>query len=270
MPSPTLDSPTESLRRLVDDTLSVWEPVWQSWAAAASSWPATLPVAPRNLPESRHVHHPGHERGHGHSHESPYGCDACSFKVCDADLVVVTRLGESRIVPLTIHNDIRREQTVKVSVGDFSAPCRNDVDIRLDAAVRPGGEIALAPCSRTEVTILLRSAALARADSEVGPGLVVKPIKEQESVAPATRTRKTAAVAASPIEAAKGVLDAKGVMEAQPLEGVEDKDLPDVKCATTLYTDVSVGGCGRSLRLAVVVLPRTCDSYDVRCSCGCC
>jgi hypothetical protein len=172
-------------------------------------------------------------------------------------------------VPLTIHNDIRREQTVKVSVGDFSAPCRNDVDIRLDAAVRPSGEIALAPCSRTEVTILLRSAAAARPDPAVGPGLVVKPIKEQESVAPATRTRKTAAVAASPIDA-KGVLDAKGVMEAQPLEGVEDKDLPDVKCATTLYADVSVAGCGRPLRLAVVVLPRTCDSYDVRCSCGCC
>lgn len=284
MPSPTLEAPTEALRRLVDDTLRAWDPVWQSWAAAVPSWPAATP-ARRPDHECGHPgcsehHHrstdqygcrerhceSGHEH-HGHA-EHPHGChcDRCACCVRDADLVVVTRLGESRIVPLVIHNDIRRERSVTVKVGDFSGGCHRDAEIRVLAAARPAGAITLAPCSRTEVAILLRSGPAPTSEAEIEKGTVVEKGTAAEQIAagkPAkatARTRTATIVAETP----------KAAPEAERLERGEAKDLPDVDSCTTLYADVSVEGCGRPVRLAVVVLPRGCDAYDVRCSCGCC
>jgi hypothetical protein len=47
--------------------------------------------------------------------------------------------------------------------------------------------------------------------------------------------------------------------------------LPDVDDCLVGYADLRVQGCGvRPIRIAVALLPRDCEAYDLRCSCGCC
>jgi hypothetical protein len=44
----------------------------------------------------------------------------------------------------------------------------------------------------------------------------------------------------------------------------------DVEACASAYADVRFDGCARPIRVAVVVLPASCDPYDVTCDCGCC
>jgi hypothetical protein len=47
--------------------------------------------------------------------------------------------------------------------------------------------------------------------------------------------------------------------------------LPDVDRCLVSYADLRIKGCDlRSIRIAVAVLPRDCDSYTVDCDCCCC
>lgn len=44
----------------------------------------------------------------------------------------------------------------------------------------------------------------------------------------------------------------------------------DVDQSVSAYADVRFEGCGRPVRVAVVVSPGRCDAVDVCCDCGCC
>jgi hypothetical protein len=44
----------------------------------------------------------------------------------------------------------------------------------------------------------------------------------------------------------------------------------DVDESVSAYADVRFEGCGRPLRVAVVVSPGRCDAVDISCDCGCC
>lgn len=45
----------------------------------------------------------------------------------------------------------------------------------------------------------------------------------------------------------------------------------DVDDCVVGYADLRIQGCDvRPVRIAVALLPRSCDAYEVRCSCGCC
>ena len=169
-------------------------------------------------------------------------------------------------MPLVIHNEWRRERSVEVRVGEFTSGCHEDAPVRVAATVRPAGEITLAPCGRVEAAILLRTAAASKVEPQAVPAettIPVRPAKAAAAKATATKTAATKPAAAQ--EASAAEVETTRIQALERLEA-----LPDVGCCTTMYGDVSVSGCGRPLRLAVVVLPLHCDAYEVDCHCGCC
>ena len=130
---------------------------------------------------------------------------------------------------------------------------------RMEAAV-------LAPCGRLEAAILLRTAPVSKVEPQAVPAettIPVRPAKVTAAKATAAKTAATKPTAAQEVSAAES--EATRIQVVERLEA-----LPDVGCCTTMYGDVSVSGCGRPLRLAVVVLPLHCDAYEVDCHCGCC
>jgi hypothetical protein len=53
------------------------------------------------------------------------------------------------------------------------------------------------------------------------------------------------------------------------LQDVDDVD--DVDDCVVAYADLRIQGCDvRPVRIAVALLPRDCDPYEVHCACGCC
>jgi hypothetical protein len=51
----------------------------------------------------------------------------------------------------------------------------------------------------------------------------------------------------------------------------EEGRLEDVDDCVVGYADLRIQGCDiRPVRIAVALLPRDCDAYEARCSCGCC
>lgn len=273
MSATTLEDPGDALRRMVDDTIRVWEPIWQSWSEAVSAWPQAdswAPVGPSVRPRrgrrdrqdcgcgcagGRHRHgHPIGDREHAggpdpHRHRHEHGCcqGACDCGVGAADLVVRTRVGETRIIPLSITNQWRRERTVEVTIGPFSPSCHEDALVEVTATTQPDGTITLAPCQRMDVAILLSTTPIRGEHRKAGEvSETAKPTGKGSAAEEPDRTR------------------------SQDFEQTRKEGLPDVRCSTTLYADVSVSGCRGPLRLAVMVLPRHCDAYQVSCDCGCC
>lgn len=57
--------------------------------------------------------------------------------------------------------------------------------------------------------------------------------------------------------------------------GIQESDtgerVPDVDECEVAYADLRVEGCDlRPVRIAVAVLPRDCDAYEIECHCSCC
>jgi hypothetical protein len=55
-----------------------------------------------------------------------------------------------------------------------------------------------------------------------------------------------------------------------PTKGTKDAVVTPAHRATTYYADLSLAGCGRAQRLAVVVLPDRCGAHHVTPSACCC
>ena len=48
-----------------------------------------------------------------------------------------------------------------------------------------------------------------------------------------------------------------------------DQAVPDVDDCTVYYAQLTAEDCTRPVRIAVALLPRDCDAYEIRCSCCC-
>jgi hypothetical protein len=86
------------------------------------------------------------------------GCaprDDCHCRCCvvDADLVVHTRLGERRIVPITLTNDRRREREVSLELSDFTT--RGGSPAQVSGRVVGPERFTLAACSEREVVLAI-------------------------------------------------------------------------------------------------------------------
>jgi hypothetical protein len=94
---------------------------------------------------------------HRHHEHDDCGCASeschCSCCIGDADLVVYARLGEQRVVPITIENSRRRERTINLELSEWVTHGGNSVDIQ--AAVVPAEEFVLGPCQEKAATLLL-------------------------------------------------------------------------------------------------------------------
>jgi hypothetical protein len=145
----------------------------------------------------------------------------CTCCVCDADVVVFTRLGERRVVPLVIENTRRRERQITLDLSGFATKGGGEAPVQVE--LLGPKKFELAGCSEHETTLLV----------DVSPG---------RDVAASRAGRKG-----------------------------EDRELPDVDDCLVAVGDLRVEGCDiRPVRIAVAVLPRDCDPFEIECGCGCC
>jgi len=111
-----------------------------------------------------HGHHHHHHHHHAHHHGCGCGCggdcgcepcgrDDCHCRCCvvDADLVVNARLGERRVVPLTIENNRRRERELKLELSEFTS--RGGSASGVTGELLSPATLTLAACSHAEVVI---------------------------------------------------------------------------------------------------------------------
>jgi hypothetical protein len=150
-------------------------------------------------------------------HRHPCGCDErnchCTCCVGDADLVVYTRLGERRVVPIRIENERSREREVKLGVSDFTTRGGNPAPVAVSLV--GASAFTLGPCAHQDATL---------------------------------------------------VVDIAGAQGDK-----REKELTDVDDCVVAVGDLRLDGCDiRPVRIAVAIVPRDCDPYDVECGCECC
>lgn len=135
----TTPQPNDVLRRMFDDSMAMLDPWMSAWTNATT---LAAPTTQRDT----------HRK---HEHEHCRCGDGCGCTARDADLVLVARVGERRVVPLVIHNEWRRERPITIGVSAFHPcdPCAEDVEIAV--TTQPHGELVLPPCSRTVVDVIV-------------------------------------------------------------------------------------------------------------------
>jgi hypothetical protein len=106
-----------------------------------------------------HRHHQGcdcHECRGRHHHHDGCGCHDrhCECRVCDADLVVNARLGERRVVPITIENNRRREREVTLELSDFSS--RGGSEAAVKGSIVPPTQFTLDACREHQAVVVIQ------------------------------------------------------------------------------------------------------------------
>jgi hypothetical protein len=249
--------PADMLRQMADTYNTYYAPVMDNltrlWGGgAANPWtaPAMAAYGPwqQALPGTR-AHKPG--RRHEHDCACDDGdCDGCHGDNChcrccltDADLVINARLGETRVVALTIENPRRRERQVKLELGNWTTRGGSPADIK--ARIVPPAEFTLEPCEERDVIVVVEA------------GLKTDQTPPQGDVAGREPAQAVAGLAAFGATAATN--------------DVAQRRVPDVEQCEVFYADLRVEGCDmRPVRLALVLLPRDCGAHPIDCGCGCC
>jgi hypothetical protein len=244
------------------DWLSQWNemPVvkdWNRvWGGMFDSWMQSMkPVEGQPQQHQQHTQQHHHEHHHEH-HQAKHkhggcGCSCCQPDDChcrccvvNADLLVYARLGESRVVPVTIENNIRREREVEVELSDWTTNSKQAV--KVEGKVEPETKFTLKPCEERTLLILAR----------------VSPDTKSPDTNSADKSEGSKANAAQSKESSVGNDVNVDLRQGQ---------LPDVDECTVFYADLRVKGCDiRPIRIALVVMPRDCDTYKIDCQCGCC
>ncbi len=190
---------------------------------------------------------PGHLRGQqqaGCGCGSKQGCgcpkcraDDCHCQCCigdDLDVVVYSRLGERRIIPITLTNERRRDRDVTLALSAFTTKGGRAVPVT--GEIVGATTFTLAPCAEQAVIIEVSSTAATAQDV---------------NATAATNQEVTATVAAP----------------------AQDTAAPtDVDDCVVAVADLTVTGCDIRcpIGIGVVLLPRDCDTFDLSCGCGCC
>lgn len=111
-------------------------------------------------------HHAYRKHWHHHRHRGyDCDCDECRHRYCrrddchcrccvvDADLMVSARLGERRVVPITIENTRRREREIKLELSDFAT--RRGSQTNVTGRLVPPTEFTLAACEEREAVVVI-------------------------------------------------------------------------------------------------------------------
>lgn len=131
----------DPVRRLVDQALAAWEPAFAVLDDAWSTWAGAAAGRDRRQRDGDHCGCADGRPHHRHDRCDPCTCCSCAD---GADVVVEARVGERRVVPVTLHNPRRRATTVTLQPGEWTA-CTDDAP-QMSTEVQPGGEITLQPC----------------------------------------------------------------------------------------------------------------------------
>lgn len=107
-------------------------------------------------PRMRTRHHKHHHECHEHTEcGDPCGRDDCHCRCCvgDADLAVYARVGERRLVPITIENVRRRERLINLDLSTFTS--RSGRPTSIQAGILSQTKFELAPCSEEQVILMI-------------------------------------------------------------------------------------------------------------------
>lgn len=217
--APNLDLASLDLAGLAKAAFKPWADAYDAWGAGVSDLVRARPAAtgcgcgcPSCLPD-------------------PCACRCC---VADADLVVEARVGERRIVPITIENRWRREREIEIELSSWT---KLDDGLAVRGDLLTPATFALAPCGEAQVVVALT---IGPAANEPVAGAAPKTLAREKLPAAAAATTNV-------------------------------RDLPDVDTCRVAYADLRIKGCDmRAIRMAVAVLPRDCGAYVADCACGCC
>lgn len=171
-------------------------------------------------------------------HDDPCHCFCC---VVDADLVVEARLGEIRIVPITLHNERRREREISLDLSSFTT--KGGKPAPVVGTILPPTRFTLAACEDRHVVIRL-------AVREPGVAKFDDTLDEPDT----------------PLDVANAA-----TAEFTRIAGDNERRLPDVDDCLVAYGHLRIDGCDiRPVRIAVALLPRDCGAHQVHCACACC
>ena len=199
-------------------------------------------------------------------------CDChCTCCIGDVDVVVYARAGETRVIPIQLENHRKRERNITVRLAEFRTKGGGDTGV-VGALIGPTS-FTLGPCSQREVVVVVRAdfkdrdSKTATSTSPDLGGLTKAELLEQ---ARRVGAEVTSAMSKSDlIGAIDGMIDIHAT--APNATSTIDRPLPDVDDCHVAVADLCIEGCdSRPIRIAVAVLPRDCNSYDVHCDCACC
>jgi len=210
---------------------------------------AERPGRRRHHHRHRHHHHhrcrchEGHDEGYGRKgglrHHHPRGCcchrcrpDACECICCigDVDFAVYARLGEQRVIPIVVENERRREIQITPDLSDWTTRGGKPAPVQT-AALDPKDAFTLPPCGERTITV------------------AVKVLETGDTGSAGTNRPSGTGTTGTP----------------------DRTTLPDVDECVVAIADLRLAGCDhRPIRIAVAILPRSCDPYRVGCGCSCC
>jgi len=198
------------------------------------------------------------ERGEAHGSSTCRCGGACSCCVPDADVVVHTRVGERRIVPLALHNSWRRERPVTLAVGPWHVSSDTDLAV---VAVLEEEQLTLAPCEDRIVRLVLGiTTTTGDGGGKPGDG------NGGNGAAGGTEDSTEDGTDANGPGVGKGGSD----VHLDTHVGMGQGRMPgDLDACASAYADVRFEGCSRPLRVAVVVSPTPCHPVEAGCDCGC-
>lgn len=208
-----------------------YAPMRDMWDNWVSSWSDMLTPAMTPERSSQHRRHHKCDCRHERGHRCDH--DDCQCRCCihDADLVIQTYLGERRVVPLLIENSRRRERQISLQLSEFKT--QDQSSFTASGQIAAPTTFVLEACREREVILVVQT-------TTAQPGFTF----ERGNDVPST-----------------GAND-------QP---ADRREIPDVEECRVLYADLQVEGCDiRPIRIALAVLPRDCDPFEIDCHCGCC
>jgi hypothetical protein len=162
-------SPEEALERALEAAYQPWQAIAKAMQQPATNVATALPgaygpatdwmEALRGGIGYAHPHHQHRQHHHRHHHDHDWcGCERCGGDDChcrccvvNADLVVYVRLGERRLVPVTLENNRRREREIKLELSEFTSK-GGDKSAVTGELLSPAA-FTLGPCTHREVVI---------------------------------------------------------------------------------------------------------------------
>ena len=121
-------------------------------AAGTLSAPSRTSAPRRERRPHRHSHDCECEDCRGCEHDQCY-CECC---IGDVDLVVYSRLGENRVVPLTIENSRRREKEITLELSPFTS--RGGRPSPVTAVIDQPTSFTLQPCEERQIVVRINVA----------------------------------------------------------------------------------------------------------------
>jgi len=206
-------APQLDLNQMARDVLQPWANAYESWRSGVADM--VRPAASK------------HGCGCPSCRSDPCACRCC---IADCDLLIEARVGERRIIPVTIENHWRRERPIELELSSWTK-ITDDVVVRGELLTEAA--FTLAPCGEAHAVIGVT----------VGVGERTTPSDSKSN--------------------ANAIRDAQGGDLQRLLPDIDH-------CAVAYADLRIKGCDLRSIRIAVAVLPRDCDAYVVDCACGCC